>query len=44
MEIKHNKVIQVRGKYNTSMTPAVQGFITSFKKARLSKRLVKEAV
>ncbi len=42
MKVRNNEVIQVRGLYNASMTPEVQGFINSFKAKKLKVKKQKE--
>lgn len=44
MEVKDNKVVQVRGLYNAAMTPDVKGFVKRFETNRLKKAKMKEAV
>lgn len=44
MEIKDNKVAQVRGKNNCNMTPDIQAFVNKFKSKKLNKQPEREAV
>lgn len=44
MEIRHNEIIQVRGKNNCDTTPEVQAFVDKFERKKLQEHPVKEAV
>ncbi|BCK01433.1 PcfJ domain-containing protein [Anaerocolumna chitinilytica] len=44
MEVQENKIIQVKGKNNCSMTPEVEKFVEKFKQKKLYQCMEKEAV